>query len=134
MKTKRQSNGVAAKRNGVVAKRLTVKGKRMVMLEETEFDRLLRQADEWEPALPEPDADGNYPAVEFAFASLAIEIIRDRRRLGLTQAELARRAGIRLDTLIRIESGARRPSAVRTIEKIDQALKKAERQAAKARG
>jgi len=134
MKTKRQSNGVAAKRNGVVAKRLTVKGKRMVMLEETEFDRLLRQADEWEPALPEPDADGNYPAVEFAFASLAIEIIRDRRRLGLTQAELARRAGIRLDTLIRIESGARRPSAVRTIEKIDQALKKAEREAAKARG
>ena len=106
----------------------------MVRLEETEFDRLLRQADEWEPALPEPDADGNYPAVEFAFASLAIEIIRDRRRLGLTQAELARRAGIRLETLIRIESGERRPSAVRTIEKIDQALKKAEREAAKARG
>ena len=126
MKTKAQANGIAAKRNGVVAKRLTLKGKRMVMLEETEFDRLLRQADEWEPLLPEPDADGNYPAVEFAFASLAIEIIRDRRRLGLTQTELARRAGIRLETLIRIESGARRPSAVRTIEKIDQALTQAE--------
>lgn len=126
MKTKPPSNDIASKRNGGVAKRLTLKGKRMVMLEETEFDRLLRQADEWEPLLPEPDADGNYPAVEFAFASLAIEIIRDRRRLALTQAELARRAGIRLETLIHIESGERRSTSVRTIEKIDQALVKAE--------
>ena len=126
MKIKPPSNGTATKRNRVVPKRMTLKGKRMVLLEESEFNRLLRQADEWEPLLPEPDADGNYPAVEFAFASLAIDIIRDRRRLGLTQAELARRAGIRLETLDRIESGLRRPSAVRTIEKIDQALTETE--------
>ena len=132
MKPSPRSNVTATKHNGVVAKRLTVKGKRMVMLEETEFDRLMRQADEWEPQLPEPDADGNYPAVEFAFASLAIEIIRDRRRLGMTQTELAHRAGIRVGTLMRIESGARRPTSVRTIEKIERALEAAEAKVGKA--
>jgi DNA-binding XRE family transcriptional regulator len=37
--------------------------------------------------------------------SLAQKIIRDRRRLGLTQAELARHAGIRAESLNRIEQG-----------------------------
>src|SRR5712691_1277602 len=104
-------------RNGVAAKRVTVKGRRMVMLEEAEFERLLHKADEWEPLLPEPDADGNYPAVEYSRASLARKIIRDRRRLGLTQADLARRAGIRPESLNRIEQGRVSPT-VRTIEKI----------------
>jgi transcriptional regulator with XRE-family HTH domain len=39
--------------------------------------------------------------------------------------ELARRAGIRLETLNRIERGQSSPS-VRTVEKIDRALAKAE--------
>ena len=51
----------------------------------------MHKADEWEPLLPEPDADGNYPALEYSRVSLARKIIRDRRRLGLTQADLARR-------------------------------------------
>ena len=58
-------------------------------------------------------------------ASLALKIIRDRRRLGLTQAELARRAGIRPESLNRIERGTVSPS-IPTVEKIDRALKKAE--------
>jgi DNA-binding XRE family transcriptional regulator len=118
MKTKNHSNGVAARR-------VVVKGKRMVMLEEAEFDRLLLKADEWEPLLPDPDADGNYPALEYSRVSLARKIIRDRRRLGLTQADLARRAGIRPESLNRIEQG-RVSASVRTIEKIDRALRKAE--------
>ena len=114
-----------AKSNGVLAKRVSVKGKRMVMLEESEFDRLLWKADEFEPLLPEPDADGNYPAVEYMRISLAIKIIRDRRRAGLTQAELARRAGIRAESLNRLEQGHVVPS-IRTIRKIDQALREAD--------
>ena len=40
-----------------------VKGKRMVMLDEAAYEELLRKADLWEPDLPAPDADGNYPAL-----------------------------------------------------------------------
>ncbi len=118
MKTKHHRNGVAAARR-------VVNGKRMVLLEEAEFARLLLKADEWEPLMPEPDADGNYPALEALRVSLARKIIRDRRRLGLTQAELARRAGIRPESLNRIEQGRVAPT-VRTIEKIDRALREAE--------
>ena len=109
--------------NGVVAKRVVVKGKRMVMLEEAEFDRLLLKADEFEPVLPDPLPNGNYPAVEYLRVSLAIDIIR--RRLGLTQVELARRAGIRAESLNRIEQGHVEPS-IRTVDKIDRALREAE--------
>jgi len=88
-------------------------------------DKLLQKADEWEPLLPEPD--GNYPAVERLCATLARKLIRHRRRLGRTQAELARRAGIRPETLNRVEQGKRAPS-VRTVQKIDRALREAEEQ------
>jgi DNA-binding XRE family transcriptional regulator len=124
-KTKPQSNGAAAKH-------VTVKGKRMVMLEEAEFDRLLRKADEFEPLLPDPLPNGNYPAVEYLRVSLAIDIIRHRRRLGLTQVELAKRARIRLASLQRIEQGTDSGS-VRIIGKIDRALNEAEAKTAKAR-
>ena len=111
--------------NGVLAKRVTVKGKRMVLLEPAEFDRLLVKADEFEPLMPDRLPDGNYPAVEALTISLAIKIIRHRRRLGLTQAELARRAGIRAESLNRIEQGHVVPS-IRTVDKIDRALREAE--------
>jgi DNA-binding XRE family transcriptional regulator len=97
----------------------------MVLLEEREYDRLLRKADEGEPLLPEPDADGNYPALEAMRVSIARSIVRDRRRLGLTQVDLARRAGIRPETLNRIEQGKTSPS-VATVAKIDRALREAE--------
>ena len=126
MKTKHQRNGSVAEHNGMAAKRVVVRGKRMVMLEEAEFDRLLRKADEWEPLMPAADADGNYPALEAVRVSLAIDIIRHRRRLGLSQADLARRAGIRPESLNRIEQGHVRAPSIRTIEKIDRALREAE--------
>ena len=123
MKAKPHSNGVAFK--AVSVKRITIKGKRLVQLEEAEFERLMRKADLWEPLMPEPDEEGNYPAVETLRLSIAIDIIRYRRRLGLSQVELARRAGIRPESLNRIELGHVDPS-IRTIEKIDQALRAAE--------
>jgi predicted transcriptional regulator len=86
----------------------------------------MHKADEWEPSMPAPDTDGNYPALEVVRVCLAIDILRHRRRLGLTQADLARRAGVRLDSLRRIEQGSPRPPSVRTIEKIDRALREAE--------
>ena len=100
-------------------------GKQAVLLEESEYDRLLGKADEWEPLLSERNADGNYPALDYARVSLALKIIRHRRRLGLTQVELARRAGIRPETLNRIRQGKTSANPA-TIEKIDRALKKPE--------
>jgi len=70
------------------------------------------------------DAAGNVPAVAFARATLARGIIRDRARAGLSQAELARRAGIRPETVCRIERGRHTPS-VATIQRIDRAIRKA---------
>ncbi|MBI1900246.1 MAG: helix-turn-helix transcriptional regulator [Planctomycetia bacterium] len=77
------------------------------------------------PRLPKPDADGHYPAVEYARVSLARKIIRDRVAAGLSQRQLALRAGIRVETLCRIETGKHTPS-VPTIDKLDRALKAAE--------
>ena len=75
--------------------------------------------------MPQPDAQGNYPAVEYGRISLARKIIRARRQAGLTQAELARRAAIRPETLNRIEKGKTRPDTV-TIAKIERALETAQ--------
>lgn len=118
--------GVRSDANGRTGPpRRTVNGKRVVLLGEREYDRLLRKADEWEPALPEPLPNGNVPALEFMRVSLARSIIRDRRRLGWFQNELARRVGVRLQTLARIEQAKATPSEA-IIKKIDRALKKAE--------
>jgi hypothetical protein len=56
------------------------------------------------PPLPQPDADGNFPAVDYGRASIARGIIRDRVAAGLTQRELAKRAGVRVETLCRIQN------------------------------
>jgi len=81
-------------------------------------------ANERMTAMPPPDAAGNRPAVAAMRSVLARDIVLDRQRVGWSQAELARRAGIRVETLIRIETGKHTPS-VSTIEKIDTALRAA---------
>jgi DNA-binding XRE family transcriptional regulator len=104
-----------------------LEGKPYVLLPRDEYDKLTTLAKATDlPPLPAPDADGNYPAVEYARASLARKIIRDRAAVGLTQRELAKRAGIRFEHLCRIETGKHIPS-VPTIDKIDRALKQAAR-------
>jgi DNA-binding XRE family transcriptional regulator len=108
------------------ARRVSVKGKRKVILDEAAYEALLRKADAWEPGLPAPDGNGNYPALQALAVVQARDILCARRKLGLLQVELARRAGIRPETLNRIEHGRNKPS-VPTIAKIDRALKAAER-------
>jgi DNA-binding XRE family transcriptional regulator len=114
------------------AQTLIIEGKRFVLVAEPEFERmadLTRDlASGMGPPLPEPDQDGNVPAVAWGRATLARKLIRDRRAVGLTQRELARRAGIRAETLNRIERGSRMPDTA-TFQKLHRALAKAEREA-----
>jgi ribosome-binding protein aMBF1 (putative translation factor) len=98
-------------------------GKPYVVLPRDDYDRLTTLAKAADlPPLPAPDAQGNYPAVEYARASLARKIIRDRVAAGLSQRQLALRAGVRVETLCRIETGKHTPG-VATIDKLDRALK-----------
>src|SRR5271157_5840190 len=117
----------------MTAQTILLEGKPYVVLPRDEYDRLTALAKAGElPPLPPPDDKGNYPAVEYARASLARKIIRDRVAAGLSQRDLALRAGVRVETLCRIETGKHVPS-VPTVDKLDRALKQAamERQAGK---
>jgi DNA-binding XRE family transcriptional regulator len=100
---------------------VTLAGQRFVIVPEADFRRMA--ADTGPLPLPRRDARGNYPAAEALQVSIARSIVRGRREAGLTQVELARRAGIRTETLNRIEKGKHAPS-VATVEKIEQALAK----------
>jgi ribosome-binding protein aMBF1 (putative translation factor) len=114
-------------------------GKRFVLVEERELRRLERlaalskRADEAGelPPLPQADKQGRRPALAFARASIARSIVEERRAAGLSQKELARLAGLRQETVCRIESGKHSPT-VRTVAKIDKALQAALARTAKA--
>lgn len=103
-----------------------VKGKRYALVEPAELKRLQRLAALHEALPPYPSADvkGNRPAVEFATVSIARTMIRQRKAAGLTQEELARRAGVRQETICRLESGKHSPT-VRTVQRIERALARA---------
>lgn len=107
---------------------LTLAGKRFVVVPEADFMRLTGEPPL--PELPPPDEHGNYPAVERSRAVIARDIILSRRALGWSQAELARRAGIRAETLNRIEQAKRSPSLA-TFDKVHRALEAGEAEQAK---
>ncbi len=104
---------------------LTIGDKRYVALEEDEYRRLKALSPAMEdlelPPLPDADAKGNRPAVAFARASIARKVIAGRKRLGLSQTELAKRAGVRLETINRLEKGHHTPSLA-TLGKIARVL------------
>ena len=98
---------------------VTLAGQRFVIVPEADFRRLA--GDTGRISMPPRDARGNYPAAEALQVSIARSIVQGRREAGLTRVELARRAGIRTETLNRIEKGKHAPS-VATVEKIERAL------------
>lgn len=90
-----------------------------------DYERLARLATLAEAhPLPTAGEDGYFPAVEYARASIARTIVRERVRAGLTQRELARRAGVCVETLCRVEKG-RNMASTATIARVDRALKQA---------
>jgi DNA-binding XRE family transcriptional regulator len=112
----------------MVAGTIEIEGKRFVVLPQQEYEQLMaRRAANGEddlPTLPKPLANGNFDAIAFARASLARKMILDRRASGLSQAELARRSHVRVETLNRIERCKLTPS-IATVDKLDRAMKTA---------
>ena len=110
----------------ITVQHLELAGKRFVVVEESEYERLCRGANEAAddgdlPAFPKADKNGNFPAIEYSTVSIARTVIRDRKSLGLTQQRLAELAGVRQETVSRIESG-KHLASVRSIDKIDKAI------------
>src|SRR5580692_1378816 len=104
---------------------LELAGKQFVVIEREEFERLTGRsvtADDALPSLPAPDANGNYPAIAYGRALLARRIVAARNRAGWSQAALARRAGVRKETIHRIEAGKNNPDES-TFGKIEKAFK-----------
>lgn len=102
-------------------------GAKLVVMTQRDYEQLCRAAgsalapDDL-PAFPKADRDGNMPAVEYARVSIARDLIRARRTAGLSQAELAKLAGVRQETLSRLES-AKHTASSTTIDRIDRAIR-----------
>ncbi len=113
-----------------MAQGLVLDGKEYVILKRREYDAIMAELGDKLPPLPEPDADGLTPAVEYGRALLARKIIQRREAAGLSQRSLARAAKLRVETLNRAERAKVNPDE-KTLRKIMRALDKAESSAAR---
>jgi DNA-binding XRE family transcriptional regulator len=104
----------------MTARIVNIEGKELVVLSRAEFDLLMEKAGVM-PSLPRSARDGSVPAVEFARADIAREVVRRRISAGMSQQELAKRVGVRPETISRLEAGKHLPRT-ETMERIDRAL------------
>ena len=100
---------------------LDIRGRRFVLIPESEYRRLTKRPAPAIPRMPAMSPDGTYPAAEAMRAMMARKIIAARKSVGLSQAALARKAGIRVETLNRLEKGKHTPDLA-TMAKINMAL------------
>jgi ribosome-binding protein aMBF1 (putative translation factor) len=104
---------------------LNMNGKTFVLVPEGEY-RKISASRAAALEYPAANAEGNFPALQTGRVSIAREVIRRREAVGLSQKALAAAAGIRVETLNRIEK-AKVTADTATIAKIDRALKRAEK-------
>ena len=99
-------------------------GIRYVILREAAFRWLCEKA-HFQPRCAATGEDSLAPALDLDRGSLAEKLVRRRQAAGLSQAGLARRAGIRPETLNRIERGRSTPD-FSTVRKLVVAMNAAE--------
>jgi DNA-binding XRE family transcriptional regulator len=104
-----------------IVQTLDIRGKKFVLISATEYRRLTKRPTPAIPAMPALLSDGTYPAAEAMRTMMARKIIAARHAVGLSQAALARKAGIRVETLNRLEKGKHTPDLA-TMAKINRAL------------
>ena len=112
------------KRQVIDYRAVELDGIRYVILREAVFEGLCEKAG-IRPRSPAENEDALAPGFDLDRASLAEKLARRRRATGLSQAELARRAGIRPETLNRIERGRSTPD-FRTVRKLVVAMNAAD--------
>ena len=99
---------------------ISIANDELVVMPRREFERLVEKAGLL-PKRPRPDRHGNVPARAAIDASIARELVAQRIKRGWTQTELARRSGVRLETISRIEGGKHIPRR-ETLLKLDAVL------------
>jgi DNA-binding XRE family transcriptional regulator len=107
-------------------KKITMDGMEYVLVPRKDWEKIVHRLPGTKTErLPIPPAypDGTY-GIEHVRLSLANKISARRKSAGLTQAQLARMAGIRVETISRLENGQHMPG-VQTFEKIERALTRA---------
>jgi ribosome-binding protein aMBF1 (putative translation factor) len=102
---------------------ITRNGRRFVLVPAEEYSRLKQSA---LPPFPPVAADGTSNAIDFARAAIARRLVTERTAAALSQHELAKLAGVRQETISRIESG-KQTATVRILDKLDKALQSANR-------
>src|SRR5262245_40931069 len=110
----------------MVARRVTLDGKEYVLVPRKQWETLTRRADSNRartPKMPPPSRDGSY-TLEHVRISLANKMSGRRKAAGMTQAQLARAAQVRIETISRLENGLHMPN-VRTFDRIARALNRA---------
>ena len=104
---------------------------KLMILEERERRlRELRDAtrDKWKMRLRDVPALACDIESAYAQVSNALDVLRERTALGLTQQQLAKQAGVRSKTLVRLESGKYSPN-VQAFREIKRALQDEKRRA-----
>jgi ribosome-binding protein aMBF1 (putative translation factor) len=114
----------AKKRRGIDCRRVELDGVRYVIVREALFEWLCRTAGVEQEGRAGEDRLAE-AALDLDRTSLAGKLARRRRACGLSQAELARRAGVRAETLNRIERGHTTPDFA-TVRKLVVAMNAAE--------
>lgn len=100
----------------------TIDGKAYVIIERDEYQELKMSSYKTDfPEIP-PRGKHGYPAVQLGWATIGRDVIVKRRKAGLSLKDVARLAGIRVETLCRIEKGKHIPS-IKSIDRIEAALK-----------
>ena len=93
--------------------KVCIGGSTFYLVPEARYDRMIREA-----------GRGAVDAVEFARASIGRDLRRKRAKAGLTQAQVAARSGLRLETISRLENGRGNPT-VATVRRILSAVEDA---------
>jgi DNA-binding XRE family transcriptional regulator len=99
---------------------LNIRGRKFVLIPESEYRRLTKRPLAI-PPIPAMPPDGTYPRAQAMRAMTARMIIAARKSVGLSQAALARKSGIRVETLNRLEKAKHTPDLA-TMIKINKAL------------